>query len=92
MSLSNLGRALARSVPAARPRRLRITNSVSRSVMTWEVLEDGAGLEQADCVAPIGGAVVDDGRNLVVRCDAQEVLQELLILHEVHRNNAIRQP
>ena len=56
MSLSNLGRALARSVPAARPRRLRITNSVSRSVMTWErmgrLMREGFGHGRDEAYIP----------------------------------------
>ena len=39
MSLSNLGRSLAMPVPAGKPRRLRISNSVSRTAMTWSRIE-----------------------------------------------------
>lgn len=56
MSLSNLGRSLAQSAPAVRPRRLRISNSVSRSVMTWDrirlLVREGFGHGRGEAYIP----------------------------------------
>jgi hypothetical protein len=53
-----------------------------------EIDEDCAGFEDRDRLAAVGGLVVDNCRDSVIRRDAKKVCLELFALADIDRNNS----
>ena len=57
-----------------------------------EIDQDRAGLEHRKRLAAVGGRMVDDRRNAVVRADREKFRLELLAGADVDRNEVIGKP
>jgi hypothetical protein len=56
-----------------------------------QIEQDGAGFKQAQRATAVGGSVVNDRRDLVVRRDREKLRMKLFPFADIHPNEAIGQ-
>ena len=62
------------------------------SFLFGEIHQNCAGLENGYGVSTVGGVMVNDGRNAVVRADLQEVRRELIAGVDIDGHDLVLQP